>query len=134
MRSCVRDLSVILLLVAAVRHYAWHLWPADQAGVASKMLGSAAALILLAIVRDLMPECPRLLGRVMLWYAAHEAMACGFAAAYLIAPWPVPEGQAMGSALLGFDVGLVGAFLLALLARSTTDESATATAEGGPRQ
>jgi hypothetical protein len=127
-------LPALLLLVAATRHYAWALWPAADAGVASKMLGSLAALVLLAIVRDLIADPSPLLARVLLWYGVHEGMSAGFAAAYLIAPWPVAEGQAIGSALLGFDLGLIGAFLLAVISVEITDKTATAGAEGGPRK
>ena len=94
--------------------------PADLAGVASKGLGSLAALVLLLLVYELAPIRTRLLSAVALVYAWAETQTVVCTAWWIFdAPWPVEPGQAMCSAKAGFDLGAVGLLAVAILAHRT---------------
>ncbi len=108
-------LPLLLLLIGATRHYLWPLWPAELRGVASKMLGACAAICLLSIISSMAPQSVWI-QRVVTWYAIEEGMAAGCSGAYLIEPWPIPEGASMCSALVGFDLGAAGILVVAVLA------------------
>jgi len=47
------------------------------------------------------------------WWMAEEAMVIGCNAAFIVKPWTVPAGQDMCSSLLQFDLGRLGALVLA---------------------
>jgi hypothetical protein len=51
-----------------------------------------------------------------LWWAAEEGMVAVCSVAWVLAPWEVAAGQDQCSALLQFDLGKLGAAILALLA------------------
>lgn len=50
------------------------------------------------------------------WWMAEEVMVIGCNAAFIVKPWVVPKGQDMCSSLLGLNLGLFGALVLAALA------------------
>ena len=108
-------LAVLLLAALAARQYAWLLVPAELAGVASKGLGSLAALVLLCLVYT-MAERSRLLAWVALLYAWYELQTVVCTLAYMHTPWPVPAGQAMCSMKAGFNLGAIGLLAIAVLA------------------
>ena len=107
-------LPALLLAIGAFRHYGWALAPADQRGVASKLLGAAATLSLLWLVRK--AYAGRLVSMVALWWAWEELQTVICSAWYLAAPWPVLQGQAICSAKAGIDIGALGIMIVALLA------------------
>jgi hypothetical protein len=55
----------------------------------------------------------------LLWWCCEEALVVACSGAYIIRPWQVDEGKAMCSALLGFDVGLIGIAIIVCLLSST---------------
>ena len=112
-------LPVLLLLVLAMRQHAWAWAPVELAGVASKGLGSMAALVMLLLVYELAPVKSRLLAAVAMVYAWAETQTVICSAWYMVEPWPVAPGQAMCSAKLGFDLGAVGLMAVAILAHRT---------------
>ena len=49
---------------------------------------------------------------VVAWWLAEEAMTAGCSILYILRPWVVPVGQDQCSALLGLDLGKIGAAVL----------------------
>lgn len=82
-----------------------------MAGLASKALGAAAILYLLAVVW----EHTRAGAAIFLWWAWEELQVLTCTAWFMVEPWPVAQGQAICSAKLGFDLGAVGILILALV-------------------
>ena len=103
---------LLLLAVGASRHYGWALGSDATAGLASKALGAAAILYLLAVVW----EQTRAGAAILLWWAWEELQVLTCTAWYMADPWPVAQGQAICSAKAGFDLGAVGILIIALLA------------------
>ncbi len=103
---------ILLLAVGASRHYGWALGPDAMAGLASKALGAAAILYLLAVVW----EHTRAGAAIFLWWAWEELQVLTCTAWFMADPWPVAQGQAICSAKAGFDLGAVGILIIALLA------------------
>jgi hypothetical protein len=110
--------AVGLLLVGACRHYLWPHFPAELQGMASKGLGAAAVLYLLAVVWRLAPSRP--LAWVLLWWAWEELQVLICSAAYMVEPWHVEVGEGICSARFGFDIGAAGIMFVALLAYRLT--------------
>lgn len=108
------NLAAGLLAVAACRHYAWQHFPIEAQGMASKGLGAAAVLVLLAVVWHGNKSRP--LALVLCWWAWEEAqvLLCSFA--YMQTPWVVEPGQAICSARVGFDIGAAGILAVAVIA------------------
>lgn len=52
---------------------------------------------------------------VVAWWLAEEAMTAGCSALYILRPWVVLPGQDQCSALLGFDIGKIGALAMVAL-------------------
>lgn len=117
MRSqCVRgaDMAVLVLAIGSARHYGWSLVPPEFAGLASKGLGGAASLALLACILSLRPSVP--LAAVIAWYAWEDAQIVLCTVLYAVQPWYVETGQPMCSARWGIDIGAVGILIVAALA------------------
>ena len=114
--SLPRPLWAALLAVMALRHYAWRWVPVEHAGLASKALGSVAALGLLWLLSSYRRPGDDL-ARWAIWlYAMHEASAVLCATWFVFSPWPIATGQAMCSARIGFDLGALGLLMVAVLA------------------
>lgn len=107
-------LVAALLLVAVARHYAWPLFEPGSRGMASKGLGAAAILVLMWTLYSHRPGKPLLV--VLLWWTFEEAQVLLCSVAWLSAPWAVPVGQPICSALVGLDLGAIGAAAVALIA------------------
>ena len=115
------DLALGLLAIGTSRHYAWLAFPDDLRGMASKGLGSLAALILLALVLHARPSKAVFL--VVVWYAFMELQTIVCSVWYLFAPWVVQVGQPICSARLGFDLGAIGILAVAGLTYLLTCKS-----------
>lgn len=113
--SRLNQLAACLLFVGVSRNYGWLLVDPAQMGVASKGLGSLAAIALLYLVWKLLPTMSLVLGMVIGWYAFEESQTAICSAMYLIEPWHVEAGQSMCSARIGFDIGTVGIFVVGLI-------------------
>ena len=111
-----RPLWPVLLAIMALRHYAWRWAPAEHAGLASKALGSVAALVLLWLLACQLRPADKLAAWALVLYAAHEASAVLCSTWFIFSPWPILQGQAMCSAKIGFDLGALGLLLVAVLA------------------
>lgn len=112
-----KGIALVLLVTLAARQTLWDFAPDGLAGVASKGLGSLAALVLLLLVYELAPVKGRLLAAVAAVYAWHETQTVVCTVSYMLSPWPIQPGQAMCSAKLGFDLGALGLLAFAILAR-----------------
>lgn len=109
-----KQLAAALLLVGASRHYGWLLVDPQFRGVASKALGSIAALCLLGVI--LWHVASKITVPVIAWYGFEELQTAMCSVMYLAKPWPVEVGQSMCSARIGFDIGTVGIFVVGFLA------------------
>lgn len=104
-----------VLLAIAGREYLWTLAPAEHQGDVSKLLGACLALVLLSAVGRVYRQSRELLAvlAVGAWYQL-QTMLC--AAAYIVSPWPIPEGRGMCSARIDFDLGALGLLAVAWVA------------------
>lgn len=117
------ELAVFLLLVYAARHYGWLIADPELMGVASKALGSMAALCLISIIWWNLPS--KSICAVLGWYAFEELQTVACSIMYLENPWPIKPGESMCSARIGFDIGAVGAFAISFLAYKLVDGNGT---------
>jgi hypothetical protein len=115
-------LALVLLLVAALRHYGWAWFPDDLRGVASKGLGGVEVLALLSVAWWLIQA--RAVRVVLVLWAAHEALVVTCSAWWMVSPWVVPKGQPMCSSGIGFDLGAPGILAVLLVAVWITREKA----------
>lgn len=102
-----------LLLALVGLHYGWALAPVEHQAQAWNILGAAARAGLLVAV---LWRCRGLVLAVGAWWLCEEAMVIGCSVAYMVSPWPVAPGESQCSALLGYDLGRIGALVLAVLA------------------
>ena len=107
--------ATALLLLLAVRHYGYYLSP--QRALLWNVLGSA---VMIVFVAQQWRTLPRWGLYVAAWWIAEESMVIGCDVAYMVSPWAVPPGQDMCSSLLDFDLGKVGALVVAVLALRAT--------------
>ena len=114
--SLPRPLWPALLVIMALRHYGWRWVPVEHAGLASKALGSVAALVLLWLLSGYRRPGDEIARWALILYASHEASAVLCATWFIFSPWPILQGQAMCSARIGFDLGALGLLLVAVLA------------------
>lgn len=105
------ELFVAVLIVAASRHQAWAFAEPEQAGEIWKALGAAATLYLLALVY----EAYSFAWPALAYWAWEETQVLVCSTAYLRWPWPVREGQAVCSAWVGVDFGVISAAVVALV-------------------
>ena len=99
-----------LLLLLALRHYAYALAPPNHA-VAWQILGAA---VFIALVWRVCPAgWPRWIAA---WWTVEEVQVIGCAAWYAWRPWEVADGDDTCSSLIGADLGMVGAAVVAALA------------------
>ena len=126
------DLALCLLAVGTTRQYAWLAFPDDLRGMASKGLGSLAALFLLALVLHARPS--KAIFCVVTWYAFMELQTVLCSAWYLFAPWVAPVGQPICSARIGFDLGSIGILAVSVLIYLLTCQSFIFTKQPGSEQ
>lgn len=121
------NLAAALLTLCAARHYGWALVDPEIAGIVSKMLGSIAAIGLLAIIWMQSRPVGLIAFIVGSWYAFEELQTVVCSALYLIEPWAIKPGQAMCSAKVGVDIGLVGIIAISafcvLIARNNNHDN-----------
>jgi hypothetical protein len=107
--------AAALLLITTVRHYGYDVLPVQHRGVGSKGLGGAALLAQAWVIYALIPS--RLVLPVVLFVTWQELQVVLCSAAYIHAPWPVPQGKSICSAMAGFDIGAASIIATAFLAR-----------------
>lgn len=135
-----KAIAAVVLLAGAVRHLVWAMVPAQHAGIVSKGCGGAVILGALWLAAWLLRRNGLLRGivaAVLAWLAFEEAQVVVFSAAYLIHPWPVPQGQALGSARVGLDLHAISLFIVAVRAwriSSTPNSLSSSTKPSEPRQ
>lgn len=105
-----------LLLACAGRETLWWLAPAEHQGDVSKLCGAALVLILLDIIRRLTPGRSLDLSAIIALAASYQALTLFGMAAYIADPWPIPPGEGVIEAWIGFDLGAVWLLFVAALA------------------
>ena len=103
--------ALVVLAACAVRHYAYTLAPAADRADWANAIGALMLMIAPLYAAWRWPS-PLVWAAAALW-VIEEAMIVGCSVAYIIRPWVVPEGQDQCSALLGFELGKLGAAVLA---------------------
>lgn len=113
-------LALALLLVGGWAHYAWAaVDPEWQADVWNAGQG-ALMLLVLSVVWSSAGRMVRMACALLgIW----SIMQTGCSIAYMVAPWPVSDGQAQCSAALGLPLGLLGLVLLAVAAGAAWERS-----------
>ena len=114
-RAAILSVAAALLGISIVRHYGWDWFPAESRGVASKGLGGVALLSVVWIVYALIPARPVAVVAALWSWQELQVALCSFA--YIYSPWPVQPGQAICSAIAGFDIGAASLIAIAFLAR-----------------
>ena len=109
------SVAAALLLISMVRHYGWDWFDDGDKGMASKGLGGVALLASAWLVYALAPH--RIVLAVAIFWSWQEwqVVMCSFS--YIYSPWPVAPGQAICSAVTGFDLGAASLIATAFLAR-----------------
>lgn len=115
--ACHRDAfyCAATLAALAVRHYGYYLAPPELRGHVYNLLTAALLFVAVALV------AVRVGGWLVWpagWWLAEEMMIVGCTGWYLIAPWPQTGDQC--SSLVGADLALVGAAVVAALALKLT--------------
>lgn len=105
------EVACALLLVLAVRHYGYDLWPPELRGLASKALGALSLLTMVWLVVALAPRAHAITA-IALWWSVEEVQVALCSFAYMVRPWPVSVGQSICSARLDFDLGAIGIVVL----------------------
>ena len=104
----------MVLSACAFRHYAYTLAPPEWRAQAWNVTGAVLMLALPAMAARRWPSPAVWL--IAAWWAVEEGMVIGCTVAFLLYPWPVPFGEDQCSSLLQFDLGKVGALLMAMSA------------------
>ena len=104
----------VVLSACAFRHYGYTLASPEWRAQAWNITGAALMLVLPAMAARQWRNPSVWL--IAAWWAAEEAMVIGCTVAYAVRPWPVPFGEDQCSSLLHFDLGKIGALLMAMSA------------------
>lgn len=108
-----RQIAIVMLAVAALRHYGWEIAPPELRGLLSKALGAMAIIALVWIIDSLVQHWGvRLVALVWTWEQMQTVICSAW---YAVEPWPVATGQAMCSAKVGFDLGALGVMFVAFV-------------------
>ena len=109
--NAVHGAAIIVLAACAIRHYGYTLAPAADRADWANAIGALMLMVtpLYAAWRWRSP----LVWAAAAWWVVEEAMIVGCSLAYIVQPWVVLEGQDQCSALIGFDLGKLGAAILA---------------------
>lgn len=110
-----KQIAAEVLLAVAGREYLWALAPVQHRGDVSKLLGACLVLVLVSVIYRL-AKPSKLLNAVLaaaVWFQLQTVICV---AAFIIDPWPIPEGCAMCSSRIDFDLGALGLMLIAWLA------------------
>lgn len=107
-----RGPALALLTLGAIRQYGYKLAPPEMS---ARVWNVAGAVVMLALVLWVAWRFrSRLVLLVVAWWAAEEALTIGCNAAWMIAPWQVQAGQDICLGLLDFDLGKLGALMIAV--------------------
>lgn len=117
--SAHKQIAAEVLLAVAGREYLWSLAPVQHRGDVSKLLGACLVLVLVSVIYRL-AKPSKLLNAVLavaVWFQLQTVICV---AAFILDPWPIPEGCAMCSSRIDFDLGALGLMLLGWLAWQIT--------------
>ena len=106
-----KHFAAALLLCGVLRHYGWPLLSPDVQALAWNISGAAIITVLLWAVAWRW-SATRL---IVLWWTFEELQVIACSLARMLRPWEMGPGEAQCSALLGFDLGSIGLFLIALI-------------------
>lgn len=104
-----------MLAWLATCRYAWNLAPVQHQADAWNIAQAMAVLGLLAMLAVPYRDSPAVLA-VLALAAAWQVLTAGCSVAYIVAPWPVTDGQEQCDAALDAPVSVVGLWLASLLA------------------
>lgn len=111
--------AIALIGLGALVHYGWSFAPAEHQAQIWNACGAFGRLVLMLFfvgVLWLAYGRPALiLLCVAAWWACEELMVIGCSLAYIVSPWEVRQGEAQCSALLQFDLGRLGVFVVVCL-------------------
>jgi len=129
-RNAVYGAAFALIGLGALVHYGWALAPVEHQAQVFNACGAFARLVLmLACVGVLWRVYGRpavLLLWIAAWWACEELLVAGCSLAYIASPWEVAPGDAQCSALLQFDIGRIGVFVVVCLLTATVKVSSYA--------
>lgn len=100
--------AAALLSIGVFRHYGWEHVPTDAQRFMWNMSGS---VLILFLIWSAWPAA-RL---VVVWLSFEELQVIACSLIRMLRPTPIGTGQAQCSDLIGFDLGMVGLFLVALI-------------------
>lgn len=104
--------ALALLTLGAVRQYGYKLADPELAARVWNVTGAAVVLALVLWLAWRLRS--RLVLLVVAWWACEELLTIGCNTAWMIAPWPVQAGQDICRGLLDFDLGKLGALMIAV--------------------
>lgn len=108
-----RDLALTMVLVMALRHYGWPLFPVGLSGLASKAFGGIAILFLLGVVVFLTRSL--FVALAASWWAVEEIQVSACSFLFMAHPWPLQPGAPLCSSLFGIDFGAIGIVVIGWL-------------------
>ena len=106
-----KSLAVCLLLMGLLRHYGWPYVDPSIAKFVWNISGSVVIVIFLWAIAYQW-AATRL---IALWWTFEELQVIACSLGRILRFWEVKPGESQCSALLGFDLGSVGLFLVALI-------------------
>ena len=106
-----------LIGLGVLVHYGWALAPVEHQAQVWNACGGLARLALVLALAWRVRSLAVLL--VALWWACEELMVVGCSLAYIVSPWEVAPGAAQCSALLQFDLGRIGIFVVVCMLAAT---------------
>ena len=109
--NAVHGAAVVVLAACVARHYGYTLAPDSDRAHWWNITGALLMMVLPVYAAFRWPS--RLVWAAAAWWLIEELMVVGCSLAYIVRPWPVVPGQDQCSALLGFDLGKVGALVIA---------------------
>lgn len=110
-----------VLFLGVIRNYAWPLFDDQIQGMASKGLG---AILVLGLMWSLWArEKSKPLALVMLWLAFEQLQIVVCSSLWIYEPWVVPSGMSICHAKSGLDTGMIGIFIISLIAWDLLSEN-----------
>ena len=106
-----KSLAAGLLLLGVLRHYGWSSVPTEYQRFAWNISGSVVIVIFLWAVAYQW-AATRL---IALWWTLEELQVIACSMGRMLRFWEVKQGESQCSVLLGFDLGSLGLFLVALI-------------------
>ena len=106
--------GALLLIGAWVTFYAYEFAPAESKAEVWNLGGAIGRMLLLVLVVLAHRSAP--VTAAALWWAVEDLQVIGCGAWWMVAPWPMEDGENQCSALVGVPLSLAGLSLGAVLA------------------